>query len=98
MRAGVWFLWIDFGWLAAHQISLQILIYETLRDAMTRIYDACPDSEQPRVRQVGESVLARPQQQAFEDVAPADAEIDQQVEQVRWLMRHEPVLEREMRP
>ena len=97
MRAGVWFLWIDFGWLAAHQTSLQILIYETLRDAMTRIYDDRPDSEQPRVRQVGESVLARPQQ-AFEEVARTDAEIDQQVEQVRWLMRHEPVLEREMRP
>ena len=61
-------------------------------------YDECPDVERPRMRQVGESVPARPQQQAFEDVAPTDAEIDQQVEQVRWLMRHEPVLEREMRP
>jgi hypothetical protein len=68
---------------------------------MTMIYqcDDHLDAEQLRARQVGESLPARPQQpQAFEDVARTGAEIDQQVERVRWLMRREPMLEREMRP
>ena len=34
---------------------------------------------------------------AFENVAYTDAQIDQLIERVRWLMRREPMLEREMR-
>jgi hypothetical protein len=70
-----------------------------LRDAMTHSYDNHPDAEQLRTREVGESRPARPEQSpAFEDAARTCAEIDQLVEQVRWLMRREPMLEREMQP
>ena len=52
------------------------------------------DTEQLHARQVGESLLARSQPpQAFENAARTDAQIDQQVERVRWLMRREPMLE-----
>ena len=66
---------------------------------MTHSYDERPDREQLRACQVGESLPVRPQQlQAFEDAAGIGAEIEQQVERVRWLMRREPMLEREMQP
>jgi len=68
---------------------------------MTMIYhcDDQHDDEQLRARQVGESSPARPQPpQAFEDAARTGAEIDRQVERVRWLMQREPMLEgRELR-
>jgi hypothetical protein len=64
---------------------------------MTNPYYDRPDAEQLGARHVGESSPARPQQPpAFENAAPTGAEIDQLVEQVRWLMRREPMLEREM--
>ena len=63
---------------------------------MTHSYDDHPDAEQLRARQVG-AASARPQQSAaFENAARTGAEIDQLVERVRWLMRREPMLEREM--
>ena len=66
---------------------------------MTHSYDERSDAQEQRACQVGDSLPARPQRpQAFEDVARTGAEIDQQVEQVRWLMRREPMLEvRELR-
>jgi hypothetical protein len=65
---------------------------------MTHSYDDHPDAEQLRARQVGGAESARPQQPpAFENAARTGAEIDQLVERVRWLMRREPMLEREMR-
>jgi hypothetical protein len=68
---------------------------------MTMIYpyDEHLDSEQLHARPVGESLPARAlPPQAFEGAAHIGAEIDQQVERVRWLMRREPVLEgRELR-
>ena len=66
---------------------------------MTHSYDERPDTEELRACQVGDSLPARSvRPQAFEDVARTDAEIDQQVERVRWLMRREPMLEvRELR-
>ena len=55
------------------------------------------DTEQLHSRQVGESLPARPQQPpTIEDTARPGAEIDRQVEQIRWLMRREPMLERNM--
>jgi hypothetical protein len=67
---------------------------------MTMIYQ-CDDrleAEQLRARPVGEPLPARAQPQSFEDSSRTGAEIDQQVERVRWLMRREPVLEgRELR-
>jgi len=53
------------------------------------------DAEQLRAHQVGESSPVQ-QPQAFEDATRTGAEIDQQVERVRWLMQREPMLEREM--
>jgi hypothetical protein len=65
---------------------------------MTQRYDDHSDAEQLRARQVGEVPPAQPQQPAaLEDAARAGAEIDQLVEHVRWLMRREPMLERELR-
>ena len=57
-------------------------------------HDDQQDSEQPRARQVGEVLQQQPY--AREDTAGTDAEIDQLVERVRWQMRREPMLEREM--
>ena len=54
------------------------------------------DSVQLHARQVGDALPARQLPQAYQDTADMDAEIDQQVERVRWLMRREPMLEREM--
>ena len=66
---------------------------------MTHSYDERPDAEQLRARQVGESSQAWPQQpQALDDAARTGAEIGEQVERVRWLMRREPMFEREMQP
>ena len=66
---------------------------------MTHSYDERPDAEELRACQVGDSLPARPlRPKAFEDVARTGAEIEQQVERVRWLMRREPMLEvREVR-
>ena len=66
---------------------------------MTNRYNDHSDTEQLRARQVGEASPAQPQQpRVFDDAARAAAEIDQQVERVRWLMRREPMLEgRELR-
>jgi hypothetical protein len=66
---------------------------------MTNPYDDHPDGEQLRARQVGESSPAQPQQPpASLNAARTGAEIGELVEQVRWLMRREPMLEREMQP
>jgi hypothetical protein len=65
---------------------------------MTHSYDDHPDAEQLRARQVGEASARSQQLPAFEDAARTGAEIDQLVERVRWLMRREPMLEREMQP
>ena len=65
---------------------------------MTHTYDDRPDSQQLHARQVGELSQARPQPHLFEDTAHTVAEIDQLVERVCWLMRREPMLEREMQP
>jgi hypothetical protein len=52
------------------------------------------DAEQLRARQVGAVPTGLPQQPlTLEYAAHPGAELDQQVEQVRWLMRHEPMLE-----
>ena len=66
---------------------------------MTYLYDDYSDAEQLRARQVGEASPVRSQQPAaFENVAHTDAQIDQLIERVRWLMRREPMLEgRELR-
>ena len=58
-----------------------------------------PDAEQLCALQVGEASVPRPQQPAlFENITHTGAEIDRQVEQIRWLMRREPMLEgREIR-
>ena len=66
---------------------------------MTYLYDDCSEAEQLRARQVGEAAPVRSQQPAaFENVAHTDAQIDQLIERVRWLMRREPMLEgRELR-
>jgi hypothetical protein len=65
---------------------------------MAMIYhvDDQHDSDQLHARQVGDALPARQLPQAYQDTAGMDAEIDQQVERVRWLMRREPMLEREM--
>lgn len=54
---------------------------------------------QLRARQVGDAQAAPPQQLATPtNAARVGTEIDRQVEQIRWLMRREPMLEgREMR-
>jgi hypothetical protein len=66
---------------------------------MTNLFYDCPDAEQLRARQVGESSPARSQQPpAFENAAGTGAEIGELVERVCWLMRREPMLEREMQP
>ena len=65
---------------------------------MTHSYDDHPDTEQLRVRQVGEASALHEPPQVFEDAVRTGAEIDQLVERVRWLMRREPMFEREMRP
>ena len=65
---------------------------------MTNRYSDQLDTEQFKARQVGESTPARPQQPAvFNSTAGTSPEIDQLVERVRWVMRREPMLEREMR-
>ncbi|MEO7908269.1 MAG: hypothetical protein ABIV47_01340 [Roseiflexaceae bacterium] len=65
---------------------------------MTHRYDEHSDAEQVRARQVAEVSPAQSQQPgAFEDAVRTDTQIDQLVERVRWLMRREPMLEREMR-
>ena len=64
---------------------------------MTHLYDDHPDAEQLRARQVGEASARSQQPHALEDAARTGAEIDELVECVRWLMRREPMLEREMR-
>ena len=64
---------------------------------MTHSYDDHPDAEQLHVRQVGAASARLQQPPAFENAARTGAEIDQLVERVRWLMRREPMLEREMR-
>jgi hypothetical protein len=53
-------------------------------------------AEQLRALQVGEAVRQQPYTR--EDAASSGAELDQLVERVRWLMRREPMLEREMQP
>jgi hypothetical protein len=58
--------------------------------------DELYDSKQLHARQVGDALAARQQLQAYQDAADMGREIDQQVERVRWLMRREPMLEREM--
>jgi hypothetical protein len=65
---------------------------------MAMIYhvDELYDSKQLHARQVGDALAARQQPQAYQDAADMGREIDQQVERVRWLMRREPMLEREM--
>ena len=60
-------------------------------------YD-CQDAEQLRALHVGESPLVQPQQPLAFENAGTGAAIDQLVEHVRWLMRREPMLEREMQP
>ena len=57
------------------------------------------ETEQLHARSIGESLPARSQPpQAFDDAARTGAEIEQQVERVRWLMRRDPMLEgRELR-
>lgn len=66
---------------------------------MTYRYDRYDnqDAEQLRVRQVGETSAQVQPLDVFEDSLHAEAEIDRLVERVRWLMRREPMLEREMR-
>ena len=64
---------------------------------MTHSYDDHPVAVQLRARRVGESLsMWLPQPPAFENAARAGAEIDQLVVRVCWLMRREPMLEREM--
>ena len=66
---------------------------------MTHQYDRHEDqqaAEQLRARQVGEASAQLQPLYAFEDSLHAEAEIDQLVERVRWQMRREPMLEREM--
>ena len=63
---------------------------------MTHIYDDRPEAAQLRARQVGDAAARLQPPHVSEDAARADKEIDQLVERVRWLMRREPVLEREM--
>jgi hypothetical protein len=66
---------------------------------MTNYYHDCSDAEQLHARRVGEASTARPQQPAASsDAAHTVAEIDQQIERVCWLMRREPMLEREVQP
>jgi hypothetical protein len=65
---------------------------------MTDRYDDHQDTAQLRARQVGEIAARLREPHTFEDSAHAEEEIDQQVERVRWLMRREPMLEREMLP
>ena len=68
---------------------------------MTRQYDRYEDqqdTEQLRARQVGEASAQLHPLYGFDDSLHAEAKIDQLVEHVRWLMRREPMLEREMRP
>ena len=61
--------------------------------------DDCPDTEQLRARHVGEPSQARPQQPpAFENAMHTGAEIGELVDRVCWLMRREPMLERDMQP
>ena len=60
-------------------------------------YDDYQDGVQLRARQVGEAAAQSLPPHAFEDAARTEAEIDQLVERMRWLMRREPMLEREMR-
>jgi hypothetical protein len=67
---------------------------EIPRDAMIDHIDDTQDAEQLRARQVGESSPVQ-QPHAFEEATLTGAEIDQQVERVRWLLRREPMLERE---
>jgi hypothetical protein len=58
-----------------------------------------PDAEQISARHVGESLstgLLQPP--AFENAGRSGAEIGELVERVCWLMRREPMLEREMPP
>jgi hypothetical protein len=61
-------------------------------------YDDSPDTEQLRARHVGEPSQARPQPPAFENAVHTGAEIGELVERVCWLMRREPMLERDMQP
>ena len=62
---------------------------------MTYRYDRYDDQDaaQLHARQVGEASAQLHPRQAFEDALHAEAEIDQLVERVRWLMRREPMLE-----
>jgi hypothetical protein len=57
------------------------------------------DAEQLQARQVGQPQPAPSQPPAalLSSTAHTGAEIDRQVEQIRWLMRREPMLERELR-
>jgi hypothetical protein len=48
---------------------------------------------QPRERQVGEASLTR-RPDMSENTSPADPELDELVERVRWEMRREPMRER----
>jgi hypothetical protein len=66
---------------------------------MTNPYYYGPDTEQQRARHVGESLSTLLKQPpAFENVARTGAEIGELVERVCWLMRREPMLERELQP